>query len=356
MTLRGNKGEWSELYTLLKLLGDGCIYCGDSALNQRLDLAYPILKAFRSDRPDRVSYTISSERSRVEIEGPNFSTEVSQHTFAVQAETLLEMIKSIDTAHFDELDPFLDAIGVDSVKARSTDKADIRLVIHNIHTGAYPELGYSIKSRLGAPSTLINSNVDGTNFLYQTSPMPSDEEIAHFNSLRNFKDKFRYLDQIGAEVSFRRVCSDTLSNNLMMLDLGLEQIVAYMLYLYYRGEGRTIEELTRRVVLDNPLHLRGVTNQPIYQYKVKQFLLAFALGMTSSKPWTGRFNANGGYIVVREDGEIVCYHFFDRNELEEYLYFNTRFETPSTSRHQFGKLFRTEEGCALKLNLQIRFM
>ena len=29
MALTGNKGEWSEIYTLLKLLGEGKVYAGD---------------------------------------------------------------------------------------------------------------------------------------------------------------------------------------------------------------------------------------------------------------------------------------------------------------------------------------
>ena len=28
MALTGNKGEWSEIYTLLKLLGEGKVYAG----------------------------------------------------------------------------------------------------------------------------------------------------------------------------------------------------------------------------------------------------------------------------------------------------------------------------------------
>ena len=34
MALKGNKGEWSELYAFFKLLSDGCIYCGDAYLNR----------------------------------------------------------------------------------------------------------------------------------------------------------------------------------------------------------------------------------------------------------------------------------------------------------------------------------
>lgn len=88
---------------------------------------------------------------------------------------------------------------------------------------------------------------------------------------------------------------------------------------------------------------------------IKQFLLAFALGVTYSTPWYGKFNANGGYIVVKEDGDIICYHFFDRNDLEDYLFFNTRFETLSTSRHNFGDIYQENGECFLKLNLQVRF-
>ena len=34
MALTGNKGEWSEIYTLLKLLGEGKVYAGDQNLNK----------------------------------------------------------------------------------------------------------------------------------------------------------------------------------------------------------------------------------------------------------------------------------------------------------------------------------
>lgn len=356
MEWKGNKGEWSELYAFLRLLGDGCIYCGDEALNRRLDRAYPILKIFRTDKPDRKAYSVQPDRESIEVRGDEQVEEYAQRTFTIQADRLLELIKEIKTADFTEITPFLEAIGVDSIKAKSTDKTDIRLVIHDIRTGACPELGYSIKSRLGAPSTLINANVDKTNFLYRVSTL-SDDEIIHCNSLRNFKEKFAYLDQLGAHVEFVQTCSQPLKVNLMMLDLGMEQIIGQLLLSYYRGcSGRSIEKLTLDLVQQNPLGLEAVSQQPIYQYKVKQFLLAFALGMTCSKPWSGRFNANGGYIVVKEDGDIVCYHFFERNDLEEYLFCNTQFDTPSTTRHQFGKILRANGECFLKLNLQVRFV
>ena len=78
--------------------------------------------------------------------------------------------------------------------------------------------------------------------------------------------------------------------------------------------------------------------------------------MLPSTPWNGKADATGGYIIVREDGEVLCYHLFNRNEFEDYLVNNTKFETASTSRHQFGSIYKDNGKYYLKLNLQIRFI
>jgi HpaII restriction endonuclease len=81
-----------------------------------------------------------------------------------------------------------------------------------------------------------------------------------------------------------------------------------------------------------------------------------ALGMTPGKEWDGFTKTHGGYIIVKEDGEIVCYHLYNRDEFQEYLYNNTRLETPSTSRHKFGSIYTENGSRYIKLNLQIRFL
>lgn len=42
--ITGNKGEWSEIYTLFKILGDKKLYAGDSGLNKIENLIFPIIK------------------------------------------------------------------------------------------------------------------------------------------------------------------------------------------------------------------------------------------------------------------------------------------------------------------------
>lgn len=86
----------------------------------------------------------------------------------------------------------------------------------------------------------------------------------------------------------------------------------------------------------------------------KNFLTDTAPDMTPAKPWTGDFA--GGYIIAGEDGEIFCYHIYNHNEFQEYLFKNTRFETASTSRYDFGTVYKKDNKMFMKLNLQIRFI
>jgi len=78
--------------------------------------------------------------------------------------------------------------------------------------------------------------------------------------------------------------------------------------------------------------------------------------MMPSKVWSGEYDATGGYLVIKEDGDILCYHIYNKNEFEDYLYNNTKLETASSSRHKFGTIYETNGKLYFNLNLQIRFL
>ncbi len=202
---------------------------------------------------------------------------------------------------------------------------------------------------------LFISAGDVTNFVYSLGKQNSSI-IKEFNSLDRFKKKFELLASQSIVPKWVGVGSRTFYNNLMMIDTCLPWILGECLLYYYSGKAHTIVEAEAMLRKENPLNF-DITNQPkFYEYKLKQFLLAFALGMTAGTPWNGKLVANGGYIVVKEDGDIVCYHFLERNELEDYLFNNTYFDTPSTKRHGFGNIISSDKGDFLKLNLQVRFL
>ena len=78
--------------------------------------------------------------------------------------------------------------------------------------------------------------------------------------------------------------------------------------------------------------------------------------MTPSKVWSGQYDATGGYLIVKANGDVLCYHIYNRNHFEDYVYNNTKLETASSTRHEFGKIYKDEKELYFKLNLQIRFL
>ena len=78
--------------------------------------------------------------------------------------------------------------------------------------------------------------------------------------------------------------------------------------------------------------------------------------MLPGKVWSGKADANGGYIIVREDGEVLCYHLYNRNDFEDYLLKNTRFDRGGAGRHGYAVVEKVDGRYYIKLNLQIRFI
>ena len=55
--------------------------------------------------------------------------------------------------------------------------------------------------------------------------------------------------------------------------------------------------------------------------------------------------------MVRQDGKVVCYHFYERNDLEDYLFEHTVIDTPSQSRHKFGQIYAIDGEFYLEFEL-----
>lgn len=92
-----------------------------------------------------------------------------------------------------------------------------------------------------------------------------------------------------------------------------------------------IKELLTEINLQNPIGFDVSKGHPFYEYKIKNFLTENALGMTPETVWTGKYDATGGIIIVKVNGDLVCYHIYNKNEFQDYLINNTKFEQASTS-------------------------
>ena len=92
-----------------------------------------------------------------------------------------------------------------------------------------------------------------------------------------------------------------------MIDMGMPTAMGEMLLAKYRHKLNTVRRCVEKLNETNPLHFNQSHGQPFYESKIKRFLQACAMGMTSEAIWTGVYDATGGQIIVKDSGDIVCY-------------------------------------------------
>ncbi|MGP1406396.1 HpaII family restriction endonuclease, partial [Filifactor alocis] len=91
--LTGNKGEWSEIYVLLRLLADGKIYAADSELNKLEDVYFPIIKIIREENKGEIKEYTAGEIISIYINGSKVK-ELPATEFEAESEQLLNEISS----------------------------------------------------------------------------------------------------------------------------------------------------------------------------------------------------------------------------------------------------------------------
>jgi hypothetical protein len=357
--LTGNKGEWSEIYVFLKLLAEGKLNAADADLNAIPNVYYPIIKILRKESGNKREYLIDNT---IKVIDGNTNLELLNlpiSEFVAKSKELFHELKNAtgSSSSFPYIEDFLNSIDVKTLVAVHTDKADIHVIVHDLNTGMKPKLSFSIKSMLGRNSTLFNPQ-NSTNFIYELLGK-EDLNIAEINLIDTqpkIANRIKVIKELGFEIKFVEIKSKSLKLNLQLIDSDLPQILAELLFIKYSNSGTaSVLGTLKQLNIDNPLNYDQSLGHPFYEHKIKNFLTDAALGMTPASVWKGTYDATGGIIIVKENGELVCYHIYNRNEFQEYLLKNTRIEQASTSRFRFGEIYEESGRRFIKLNLQIRF-
>lgn len=260
-------------------------------------------------------------------------------------------------------------------------KRDITISIEDFHNGMAQTLGFSIKSFLGKQSTLFNPGA-GTNFIYKVDfPENVSVDCDSFNAETyngmpsKIAARISKIKTLGGIISFDHVQSECLTQNLRTIDGELPVILANALLYKYANSLSSWPEIISELNKFNPLSYRIAPNSPVYEVKIARFLQDAAMGMTPETPWSGFYDADGGQIIVKKDGDIVCYHIYELNRFRQYLLNATRIEQPSTGEdgdnpghirfdaktgkpkkpYLFGWLYQEEGKYYFKINLQVRF-
>ena len=343
--ITGNIGEWSELYTLAFILANNGLYGADKNQNKIDTLFYKTLSIVIDDKN---YYQINKDDIEV-FSGSESIKSIKKIEIKKNVNNILNELLVDNQGRAFPLMPgsnFLNLINKTSISSSKTKKNDIDLIIRDssrkIET---PLQGFTIKSQLGSPSTLVNAS-GSTNFKYEIIKNNEDYEDISNMFFKTVKEKVQYLIKNNYTLSFAGVDSNIFSNNLSLIDSKLEKYLSDMLVSYYSKKGIKFSDLANLIFSEK--------KDPIL--KLKEFLGIMALGMMPNSEWNKKLTALGGLILVKNDGEVLCYYLHNIDEFREYLFNNVKLETPSTSRHKFGTIYKENNKLYIKLNLQIRFL
>jgi len=338
--MRRNKGEWTEIYTFLKSVLDKKISLADKTLKPTSDF-FNINKV--------TTLNIDKEIIPSDIKEDIYD-ENDLHEFKER------IINGKNTFTDHQIELTLQQLGISIFSGgNSLQKADIVMDV-SINNDFYKNEGFGIKSYLGAKPTLLNASGANTNFIYEIKNF-SDESlniVNEINTRNKVKDRITSILNQGGELIFSKIESETMHYNLNVLDSELPEITSKLLLNFHLNRRNHLKDNLKHLHLSNKFS-NSMSDLASHEVKIKRLLVAILLGLFSGKKWDGKFSSNGT-IIVKEDGNQVALHILKLDVLEDYLFNTIKFDTPSTTRHRFGSVYKERNGnFFFKLNMQLRF-
>ncbi|WP_289053374.1 HpaII family restriction endonuclease [Carboxylicivirga marina] len=219
---------------------------------------------------------------------------------------------------------------------------------------------YSIKIKENTPH-LFNANVTA-NIIYKISNQNgnamSAADIATVNSLnpksKKYIKRIEEIQNLGYSINFDSYQDNTFKLNLQLIDSDLPKILAHIVLDKYISQITKIPDIINKLNTSNPLNYDLSLGHNFYEYRLINFLVEAALGMTSKTVWTGKYAVIGGLIIVKSNADIVCYHLVDFNKFKEYLKNTCKLDNPSGSKMGYGEVYEENNETYIKLNFQFK--
>lgn len=358
--MKGNKGEWSELYTFFKLLADGKLFSANENL-EKTNSFVQLLSIYRNDDGKNLDFNIASE-NLIKIIDANTDEVIlsfSQSKANAIADKIVSDIKG-KTGISKELISSIQELSITQVADKSLGKGDINVHIYDPIHAISSNQEFSIKSFLGSDPTLFNANKT-TNITFKivdVNGQPiSAEDLIEVNSItkgHKYIKRILKLIELGYQVNFDSFDDDTFKLNLQVIDSDLPKIIAHIVKDKYVNSVVKINEVIEKIREDNPMNYDLTQGHKFYEYRLVNFLVEAALGMTSKAVWSGKYDIVGGIIIIKPNAEMLCYHLIDFNKFKQYLKNSARLDNPSGSKMGYGTVYKNENGSFVKLNFQIK--
>lgn len=348
-----NKGEWTELLVFIKLLLDKKLSLSDEKLNKNSNS----LKINKVTTHNLDIEFLLSNLSTITIKNKEDKTERNVNISEIINTDIINLLVSkikdnSQTFEIPEFNIIQDTLGFNVIKGgNSNQKADILLDIENAQIQKENE-GFGIKSYLGSKPTLLNAS-GNTNFIFKINGLNKKyiDEINAIDTATKLKDRLNKIEELGGNFEYIGAERDTMDFNLQMVDSEMPKLIGQILLCFYKERTSSLVEICNKLLGDTTDN----DKRTLLLTKVKKLLVDILLGFFAGTKWNGTYEANGT-IVMKNDGDCVGFHIVEIDNLKNFLFENIKLDTPSTTRHRFGKLYIEKDGeLYFKLNLQLRF-
>ena len=355
--LQASRREANELYTLFHLLAEGKVSMGDAQGNPAREV--PIAFVRRQEHDGPCHYLIGE--TEVRIQGAEMDVRYPREDFAIAAKFLLqELQKNEEVLQIDDLERFLDALKIYDMEARTEDRTDLHVALWNSKNSL---MGLRIQSRLCGYQPLLdggrtaNLKWEQTGMRFSAPAVKKINSTEHPENVAEVARRILYIQSLGGILKYNDVADKIFRSNLLMLDTNLPRILGTMVMSLHLDDTSRLDELVKVLEEKNPLKLKDelVHKHGIYEYKVRQFLLASAWGMRPGKIFTGRASSIGGYLMVGQQGDVLLYSRQDEQTFSDYLLTHTRLEKSLPDDDKYGYLERENGAYYLKLNVKLGF-
>lgn len=357
--LTATRREWNELYVLFAILGKGELALGDEAGNPARVL--PVAAVLRQEHDGERRYIVEDED--IHVVGTQMDERFPREDFATVAGLILDVLRKggDDEPEAPEgVEAFLDAVQIYDMEARTDDRTDFHIIFHD---ETFPPVGFRIYSRLCGMMPLLDGGRTANLKLEQTGVRFSQPAVNKINFTEDPDNpaevarRILYIESLGGILKYNDVADKIFRSNLSMIDLHFPRVLAEMVRIMHLDHIVRVDELTELVEERNPLKIKDelIHKHGYYRHKMKEFLLAVALGMRPAKQYNGTDSAVAGFVMVDAQGGMVCYRKTERQVFADYLFSHTRLEQGSPEKDKYGYLERENRAYYLKLNLKVGF-
>lgn len=352
---RGNIGNWSELYALASLVVNKGAYGPRQTVDSSKSMFFRVLEIYVEDSNPTATLHYVIGEDEVHLERPGVDTcvlAVDQITEAM-AELSIDLKSDFASRHFSSGagEKLLQLLGKQSIGATSSQRiSDFELIIADPQTNnPSPRTGYSVKSSVGSPATLLNAS-GATNFIYEITH-PDSLDPTDFLEGDSLANHVRQMLGAGFAISFRSMQNKVFEQNLLRVDSLMPELVAEVLLNSFNVnvQNTFASAVESTFSLQDPLGMQRI-------FKMKQLLGSIAMGLRPTDSWDGDSTKFKGMIHVDQNLALIFNYQHNQIDFWDYLFANLKFETASRSRHGYGRIYLENRKFYIKLNLQIRFI